>query len=351
MKNILYIFPGAYNSGLRAGLPGTQYYGYEYMNSFGMSAEAIGRDDALPKWLVRSIFGKLFSYRVRHLLLFFKARSYRIVFGAALVYLMPLKKIFGGRAKYVALNIELVRMIRANAKRPFRLGLIKAFIAEFSAVVCLAHVQKEWLLAQCPFLEGKIHVVLLGADVQSQTPVYEGRNTTVLSVGADGGRDYETLFEAARLLPDTSFEIVCSPHNITHIKNQPSNVEVFFDLPFAEVKKKYHTAQLLVLSTHDDTYADGADCSGQTVLLDAMTNGIPVLATRKAYLSDYIRERTDALVVNCYDPKAMVQEISRLQSDETLRAKLAYSARAHAEQYFSTKSMAEGLGKVFNTLG
>jgi glycosyltransferase involved in cell wall biosynthesis len=329
--------------------PDTQLYGYNHLASFGVEADLIGRDDALPRALRSGPFAKLIGFRLRHLLLFFKARTYDVVFGGALLYLMPLKKLFGGRARYVLFNIELIRIIRANARRPLRSALLRSLMKEFSAIACLSHAQMEWLAARYPFLAGKLRYVALGVDTEFYHPVYEGRGETILAVGSDGGRDYTTLLAAAALLPEERFEIVCSPHNLPVGVVVPPNVTVSYNIPFSELTEKYRTARMLVLSTHDDSYLDGSDCSGQTVLLDAMANGLPIIASRKQYLADYVREDVDALIIEPYQPEAIVAAIARLE-DPMLRRRLAESARARSATLFSTRTMAEGLAEVFRSV-
>ena len=346
--NVLYIYPGS-RSVLYADVPDTQLYGFNYLKSLGVNADALGRDDALPDWFKKSWMGKYVGFRLRHFLLFFKSRNYDIVFGPALLYLMPLKKLFGGKARYVALNIELNRIMRGSMNRPLRQRFIVSLLKEFSAIICLSTIQKEWLLTEYPFLRGKVFFVPLGADVKFYQPVYEGRRDFVLSVGRDNGRDYHTLVEVAKRMPDTRFEIVCSPRNLAGINFIPSNVHVFYDLSFAELKEKYQTARMIVITTHDDASILGADCSGQTVLLDAMASGVPIIATRKAYLVDYVREGQDALVVDCYNPEQLVKAIEQLH-DDALRLKLAKNARARAEHEFSTRAMAEQVSHVFKDI-
>ena len=349
---ILCIYPGnptVQLEGVRAGeLPDTMLYGYNHLASFELEADMLGRDDGLPRWFTRGTLGKHLGFRLRHFLLFFTARRYNVVFGGALLYLMPLKKLFGGRAKYVLFNIELLRILRANEHRPLRYRYIVSLLREFAAIVCLSSVQKEWLRIRFPFLEGRLHVVPLGVDVEYCTPVYEGRGNTVLSVGKDGGRDYATLIEAARRMPHTQFEIVCSPRNMTSISDIPPNVRVFYDLPFSELACKYRTAKLIVIETHNDVYADGSDCSGQTVLLDAMAYGLPIIATRKQYLSEYARDGEDLIMVEPYDGVAIQSAIERLE-DPMLRLRLARGARSRVERDLSTRQMAERLTRIFHT--
>ena len=96
---------------------------------------------------------------------------------------------------------------------------------------------------------------------------------------------------------------------------------------------------MLLLLTHDDSFQDGADCSGQTVLLDAMASGLPIIASRKKYLEDYAEDREDMLLVNFYAPEDVVYKIRNLELDPDLRHKLAENSRGKIEQKFSTEHM------------
>ena len=52
-----------------------------------------------------------------------------------------------------------------------------------------------------------------------------------------------------------------------------------------------------VASITSDTFGDGADCSGQIALLHAMAVGLPIVATHKAYLADYVTPNKESLSV------------------------------------------------------
>jgi glycosyltransferase involved in cell wall biosynthesis len=345
---LLYIFPGSRKAPDKA-FPSSQLYGLDRLPSFGITPDSLSRDDALPQ-LYSSQFGKWIGFKMRHALLYFKTRSYDVVFGPALLYLMPFKKIFAGRAKYVMLNIELVRILRGTKNRPIRRWFIEALLKEFSGIVCLATSQKEWLVAHYPSLLGKVFVVPLSADITFFEPLYDGRRDVILSVGGDSGRDYGTLLETARLLPNTQFEIVCHPRNLADLETVPNNVHVSYDLAFSELKEKYRTARMIVIPTHSDESNRGADCSGQTVLLDAMASGLPIIVSRRAYLADYIREGEDAIVVDCYNPEQIANAIQKL-TDEGVRMTLAKSARVRAEEHLSAEKMASDLTQIFNNYG
>jgi glycosyltransferase involved in cell wall biosynthesis len=106
---------------------------------------------------------------------------------------------------------------------------------------------------------------------------------------------------------------------------------------------------MLLLITHSDQYTDSSDCSGQTVLLDAMSSALPIVATRKIYLDDYVREREEILKVNFYDVDDVIDKIKML-NDSILADHLAKAARNRVVENFTSRKMAENLSKIFKQL-
>jgi hypothetical protein len=53
----------------------------------------------------------------------------------------------------------------------------------------------------------------------------------------------------------------------------PANVSVLYNRSYAEIRDLYARAQLVVIVSKDEQVADGSDCSGQTVILDALAAG------------------------------------------------------------------------------
>lgn len=345
---ILYLYSGTRKNKWQ-GIPGidfpdTQLYGLNHLHAFGVTAEHKELSDFLPKWLVR-----LVPFRVRHVLLYLATKHYDIVFGSSLIYLLVLQKVFKRKTRFVLLNISLFRTVVANKYRRLRFAFLTALLKELSVIVCLADTQKELIEKELPFLKGKVHVVPLGVDTIYHKPVYKGRKNYILSAGRDNGRDYKTVIETARSMPGRVFHIVCSKRNLVGISNIPKNVKIFFDLPPNELYKKYREARVLLMVTHDDQHQDGSDCSGQTVLLEAMASGVPVVVSRKKYITEYIKEGEEALLVDFYNKEEVAEKIKTLDND-MLRDSLSKNARARVERDFSTTRMAENLASVFNEI-
>ena len=325
--------------------PDTQWYGQNHFVDLGIEADYKDGMSAAPR-VLRNLLG----FRLRHLFLFFSTRKYDIVYGSALLYMIVLKKFIPTRAKYVLFNISLLRTLRVHSHRTLYRKSLEYLLKELDGIVCVSTAQKQWLESTYPYLSGKVFVVPLGVDVSFYHPVFSDRSSTVLAVGRDDGRDYATLIEVARQLPDHSFEIVCSRRNLAGIHAIPPNVRVYYDMPLLDLYKKYQSAALMLIITHSDTYTDGADCSGQTVLLDSMANGIPVIVTRRAYLDEYVRDGVDARIIEAYDTGGIIAAINELSHDEQLRYQLATNARRRVESSLSTKRMAQHLASVFRSI-
>ena len=67
----------------------------------------------------------------------------------------------------------------------------------------------------------------------------------------------------------------------------PPNLTVLFDLPYQELKKYYQRAKLFVIATKPNEFLVGSDCPGQTVILDTLAYGVPVIATEMPWFEGY----------------------------------------------------------------
>ncbi len=69
------------------------------------------------------------------------------------------------------------------------------------------------------------------------------------------------------------------------------------------------------------------------VILEAMANGIPIIATRVGGIPTFIKDGIDGLLIPPADTDAIVNAIQRLASDVELRKRLATNALSKAKQY------------------
>ncbi len=346
---VLYLFSGkrkeVFKGNINVDYPDTQFYGLNHLKKLGIDAEYKEIDDLIKNKTILKMLG----FRTRHLLTFFLTGGYDVVFGASILFMMVFKKVFKMKRKFVMLDIGM-KIILPNNKKSVKFKIISSLIKELDGLICLSNMQKDFAIINFPFLKNKIYFVPLGVDVKYYKPIFSGRKNFILSAGRDNGRDYKTVMEAAKKMPNENFQIVCSKRNLVDVNDIPDNVKIFFDIPITELNKKYKEAKMLLLITHSDEFSDASDCSGQTVLLDAMAAGLPVIASKKKYLLDYAKDKTDVLTVDFYNSDEIVKKISFLNKNNEYKDRLVKNARKTIEKNFSTEMMGYRISKIFKKI-
>lgn len=145
------------------------------------------------------------------------------------------------------------------------------------------------------------------------------------------GRDYATLVEAMRRLPDHHLAIVARPDNVQGL-DLPPNVSVRTNIPLAEVWNLMANAKLMVLPLHDTE----VPC-GHGTLIMAMQLETPSIVTESAAMVDYVSDETTGLICPPGDPDAMARTIQRLWDDQVLATNLVRNGRT-----FATEECGEG---------
>ncbi len=347
-QDVLYLFSGsrsAYKNSPER-LPDTQLFGCNHLEKFGINTSIKELTDIPGGQLVSKIIG----FRLRHMLLYFLTTRFAIVFGPSLVYQMPLKVLLGSRAKYILLNINLNSMLAKWKEHPLFFKALKFYVQRLDGIVCLSQYQANELVSLYGLPESMLTFIPLGVDASYyMEDAGVAREDIILSVGRDKGRDYSTLIDAARQLPQYQFIIVCSRRNLNGISEIPSNVSIRLDMSSNELTKLYHRAVLSVLPTIPEEDVLGMDCSGQTVLLDLMACGVPVVATQRSYIKDYARSGAEIVTVPPRNAEKLKSVIDELMQSPLRRAELSAAAQARVSEEFTTVRMAQRLAGYFET--
>lgn len=340
---VLYLYSGdrkRFSGKASVDFADSQLYGLNFLKDHGIDAEYKEIDDY---W-----FGKVFArfgFNIKHSLSFFLTKGYDVVFGPALLPAMIFKTLFRSKTKFIFLNISIVRTLKGvkGIKRKFVLWCLR----RVDGIVCLAYYQVEYLSKEMPDIISKLYFTPMGIDTEFHKPGKQ-LGKYILAVGKDNGRDYKTFMESARKLPKEDFKVVCSPRNIEGITDIPSNVQIILGMSIRELRKEYENAKMVLIITHDDDFREGADCSGQTVLLEAMASGLPVVASRRKSLFGYIDDGVEGVFVDFYDSDAIVRAVNLLSNSPQLSIKMGKAARDRAEKELSTKTMAKNLASIFS---
>lgn len=259
----------------------------------------------------------------------------------------PLAARLRGRPRTVLLNVSLCTTY-ARSSGPRR-RFLRAGLRAAGAVVCFSRAQRRRLLAQTGLPPGRVHVALLGVDERFYAPAAPPEDGYVLAVGRDLARDYGTFARAVAGLPRRSI-VVASERNLRGLR-LPDTVEARLDVSYPELRSLYAGAACVVVPTRGESHLYGADCSGQTVLLDAMAMGRPAVLSERTTLDDYVQQGETALTVPPEDAGALRSAIERLLDDRALGEALGSAGRRLVETRHTTRQLAGRLAPILLAAG
>ena len=217
------------------------------------------------------------------------------------------------------LKPRLVGILCGAVNYPIGSGIRRQWTSSLLArmqPVLFAGSEKEELSRRFSLTPEEISVGWFGVDENFwQPPVENSPRNAVLAVGNDGRRDYATLLESARMLPQISFTIIT---RISAPNDLPANVkwrrgdwskQVVSDL---ELRELYQRATCVVVPLKESPQP-----SGQSVAMQAMMCDAPVVHTRTSgwWGAEVIRDGKEVLLVPPSDPSALAEAIVSANSD------------------------------------
>jgi len=154
---------------------------------------------------------------------------------------------------------------------------------------------------------GRAQYIPLGIDMAFFTPVDRPARWDVLAVGTNECKDFPTMLRAMR--PGTHCLIVTDAHNAMQVQATPTSADVVLeqDMPITQLREEYAAARRIVIPLQD-----GPVSSGQTVLLEALAMGRPVVTSDVTAVRDYVVDEAVALVPP-HDSSAMARALARGQ--------------------------------------
>ena len=194
----------------------------------------------------------------------------------------------------------------------------------------------------------RVRMLPMGFDLRPTPPAGPGSITCdppyVAAVGGEG-RDYATLMEAMRRLPDIRLEVVARPRNVEGLAI-PSNVRVHTDIPIEEAHRILRGAELTVLPLlHSEV-----PC-GHVTMVTAMHMAKAQVVTRSRGVDDYVAHEVNALLASPGDPDDLASQILRVWDDDVLRAELAEAGRRFGATHCTEQQVADVFQAYLDELG
>jgi glycosyltransferase involved in cell wall biosynthesis len=239
----------------------------------------------------------------------------------------------------------MARRLQAEGKT-FRLSLLRRCWRSCAGIVCLAGSQSETFTV-AGVLPQKIVTIPLGIDVNSLGSIgLRGKGDDpgdyVLSIGKDLGRDYPFLLQVAAMVP-YPLRVVTSEQSLPRTAALPQNVSVEYDLSYAEVGERLAQCRFVVVPLVSDSTV-GSDCTGQTVVLQALAAGRAVCVSHMPWLSDYLGAGEYALLPS-RDPAAAAQTLVEIWENPTRCSQLAAAGQRAAREKFSLEAFVGSLAR------
>jgi glycosyltransferase involved in cell wall biosynthesis len=153
----------------------------------------------------------------------------------------------------------------------------------------------------------------------------------VCALGGEG-RDYETLFNTARLTPGIKYVVVARPYSIAGMV-VPENVELMVNIPMQTCWTLLMQSRMLLVSLRDTN----VPC-GHVTLVAGMHLRKALITTDSRGIADYVKDRENAIVVPPKDPKAMAEAVELLIEDPALADSLGARGEEFAQANCSESS-------------
>jgi len=185
-----------------------------------------------------------------------------------------------------------------------------------------------------------------GTNLYSKVKVDEFRNTItdknkkiILFVGRLIERKgVEYLINSMSFLPKEKVHLIIAGGGplLSQLQKLAQKLDInnitFFESPDDyEVGLLYKIADVFVLPSINDSRGDAEGLG--LVMVEAMNNGIPVIATKCGGIVDVIQDKKNGLLINQKDPKTIAKSIELILTDEDWVKKLIQGGRITVKEY------------------
>lgn len=224
---------------------------------------------------------------------------------------------------------------------------IRQAVANLDHIYFLGTADRDASCAKYGIDPGQASILPFGVDTEFWSPCQNDGHAPpfVLAVGSDLNRDYQTLIDApieASVRIITRLPITAPPKSNVEILRGNLTGSAITDV---QLRDLYRSATVVVVPLHD-VYQP----SGQSVTLQAMACGTPVVLTRTRGIWDAaLQSGENCLLVTPQAPDQTATAVNRLLSNPELRARLSTAGRAVVESHFSLARMEAGIRTLIDT--
>lgn len=238
------------------------------------------------------------------------------------------------------------RLSRLRTQHSFKYRLVRNYyenlLSHLKSIVVVGKGEEQFLREVFPAHLSRIHFLPFGIDTDYWHPAGSTSPAgPVLFIGIDQNRDFPLVLDIARTMPDRKFIFVSSRIKPDQV---PINVELHGAdwrralLSDDQMRDLYRASAVVILPIRPCLQP-----SGQSVALQAMACGTPVIMSRTEGLWDpeKLQHEKHLLLIDRPDAGLWRSAISRILTDMTLRSNVTEAARNLVEEQYSAKGFAE----------
>lgn len=256
------------------------------------------------------------------------------------VYLALLNRILPVRKMKITMSMFIFNHSSSGLKDRLKVFFYRLalYSKRVENVVVHSNIEVRKLSEVFPKAKDKFKYVPVGVNMPDARAAHPKRSGVVFSAGRDN-RDYDFLIDALNG-SDFKVEIVC------HWLEQPEskNIRVLHNCFWQDTIDRMASADVVVIPLKEDNPVS----SGQTVFLQAMHLGIPVIVTDIPPTRDYIKDSYNGLLIK-NNAEELTYAITRLQNDGILRKKIVGNARERADSFHTIDALIYRLGQLAAT--
>ncbi len=346
MRNkIFYIYRTKREPNLNADKEGLEpdhiLYGLNHINKMGIKAEF--SDIAYSKfnilyWIflpMQYILIKMTSFGFKidqAILLYPKIKKNKILISTADSAGLPIllfKKMGLITSKVIYISTGLINELKKRKQN----SLIKFYynlLNYADRIICHSKVEKKLFLEKISINKNKIYVVPFGIDWNFFKGQVKSQNY-ILSVGRDRSRDFKLLKEVAKILKKEAFVLVTSKPNTKNIKF-PTNVSVYYDISYIEVRKFYRKSKLVFIPLKELDRAEG-----QISFLESIASEKKIVISKVTGIYDTYKKIINHKKIFFYKPGDLNGAVKKIKMalkhvDRSTMINKFYSSESYAKK-------------------
>jgi len=225
-------------------------------------------------------------------------------------------------------------------------SLFSLLFSNVNGIICTSERNYQWWKDELGFGE-KVSQVRWGLELHTPIPEQSEQGNYVFSAGRTG-RDFSTLISAAEGIR-VEFVIVAGKDMLTKKTglegiNIPQNVRVSIGIPYSQYVDLLLKSKIVVVPLQYTTAIIGA-----TAIIEAMSIGKPVIATKLPALLDYIEDGKTGLFVEPANVQDLREKILFLLEHPEEAQRIGNNARTESER-FTGKVMSQNIGRIIENV-